>query len=64
MQNFIAGLITILLFAVLIVAGPLALIASLNTLFPTLAIKYGLFEWFSAAFLMWVFANNVKSNKE
>ena len=63
MQNFIVSLITILLVAVLIVAGPLALIASLNTLFPVLAIKYGIFEWLSATFLMWVFASNVKSNK-
>ena len=63
MQNFIVSLITILLVAVLIVAGPLALIASLNTLFPVLAIKYGIFEWLSAAFLTWVFAINVKSNK-
>jgi len=64
MQNIIVSLITILLVAVLVVAGPLALIASLNTLFPVLAIKYGLLEWFSAAFLMLVFASNVKSNKE
>lgn len=63
MQNIIVSLITILLVAVLIVAGPLALIASLNTLFPVLAIKYGIFEWMSAGFLMLVFAS-VKTNKE
>ena len=60
MQNIIVSLITILLVAVLIVAGPLALIASLNKLFPVLAIKYGIFELLASSFLMWVFASNVK----
>ena len=42
----ILGILALLVFAVLlIIFGPLAIIWSLNTLFPILAIPYGLLQW-------------------
>lgn len=42
----ILGILTLLVFAVLlIIFGPLAIIWSLNTLFPILAIPYGFLQW-------------------
>lgn len=42
----ILGILALLVFAVLlIIFGPLAIIWSLNTLFPILAIPYGFLQW-------------------
>ena len=42
----IIGIISLLLIAVLlIIFGPLAIIWSLNTLFPILAIPFGFYQW-------------------
>lgn len=42
----ILGILTLLVFAVLLlIFGPLAIIWSLNTLFPILAIPYGFLQW-------------------
>jgi len=50
--------ILILLFSVAVIAAvPLALIGSLNTLFPALAISYGFLEWLSALFIILWFSN-------
>jgi len=63
MSNIISGVIGISIIGLLIAFGPLALIASLNTLFPVLAIKYGILEWLSAAFLL-VVINGVNASKD
>ena len=54
--------IVILLLAVfLIVVGPLAMLWSLNTLFPSLAIEYSLSTWFAAFVLSGALGNVLKS---
>lgn len=53
MKNFLA-ISYILLQVAIIVAVPFAFIISLNTLFPSLGIGYGILEWVSALFIiMW-----------
>lgn len=48
----------------LIAIGPLALIWSLNTLFPVLAIPYTLWTWLAAMVLGVILAPNVKVTKK
>jgi hypothetical protein len=49
--------------AVIIVAGPLLTLWSLNTLFPALAIPYDIYTWFAVIILAGVFKSNVKVSK-
>lgn len=55
MSKFTADIISTVLFivfiALLIVFGPLAVIWSLNTLFPILAIPYNFYTWFAVVLL-------------
>lgn len=51
------------LIVALIVAGPLAALWSLNTLFPTLAIPYSIETWFAALILGAVVSPTVRVNK-
>lgn len=55
MSKFTADIISTLLFiafiVLLIVFGPLAVIWSLNTLFPILAIPYNFYTWFAVVLL-------------
>ncbi len=51
MSNFIGLVGIVLLIAVLIIAGPLLLLWSLNTLFPVLAIPYTVWTWLAALIL-------------
>ena len=54
----------LLLFVVLIAAGPLLTIWALNTLFPVLAIDYTFWTWLATLILMSIFsASHIKSNK-
>lgn len=48
----------------LMAIGPLALIWSLNTLFPVLAIPYTIWTWLAAMILGIVLAPNVKVTKK
>ena len=50
-----SSLLLILIYAVLIVVGPLLFIWSLNTLFPVLAIPYTIWTWLAALFISGVF---------
>ena len=47
----------------LIVLAPLAIIWALNTLFPILAINYGLFQWLAVVVLNLTWAGGIKSMK-
>lgn len=49
--------------AVLVVIGPIALIWSLNTLFPVLAIPYTLESWLAAFIVSATLRTTVKVNK-
>jgi hypothetical protein len=49
--------------AIIIVAGPLLTLWSLNTLFPALAIPYDIYTWFAVIILAGVFKSNVKVSK-
>jgi uncharacterized BrkB/YihY/UPF0761 family membrane protein len=55
MSNLTASIVGTLLFiifiALLIVFGPLAIIWSLNTLFPILAIPYNFYTWLAVVLL-------------
>ena len=55
MSKFTADIISTVLFivfiALLIVFGPFAVIWSLNTLFPILAIPYNFYTWFAVVLL-------------
>jgi hypothetical protein len=44
-------ILILILVAMLIILGPILVIWSLNTLFPVLAIAYGLAEWFAVLIL-------------
>jgi hypothetical protein len=61
----IITIITLLAFAVLlIVFGPLAIIWSLNTLFPVLAIPLGFYQWAAVVLLnLTVFSKAIISKK-
>ena len=47
----------------LIVLAPLAIIWALNTLFPILAINYGLSQWLAVVVLNLTWAGGIKSMK-
>ena len=47
----------------LIVLAPLAIIWALNTLFPILAINYGLYQWLAVVVLNLTWAGGIKSMK-
>jgi hypothetical protein len=51
MSEFIKIVLLIVLIAFLIIIGPILTIWALNTLFPVLAIKYGIAEWFAVIIL-------------
>ena len=44
----------------LIIIGPILIIWALNTLFPALAIQYGIAEWAAVVILSGVFKSSVK----
>lgn len=54
----------IVVLVALIVAGPLLIIWSLNTLFPALQIGYGIAEWFAVVLLASAIRGNVSVKKE
>ena len=47
----------------LILVGPVLVIWALNTLFPVLAIQYGIAEWAAVVVLSGVFKSSVKVSK-
>ena len=47
----------------LIVLAPLAIIWALNTLFPILAINYGLYQWLAVVVLNLTWGGGIKSMK-
>jgi len=47
----------------LIILGPLAVLWSLNTLFPSLALAYSFWNWLAVGVLAGVFKSNVNVNK-
>ena len=62
MNKLIAVTFLIALIA-LIVLAPLAIIWALNTLFPILAINYGLYQWLAVVVLNLTWAGGIKSMK-
>ena len=54
----------IALAVVLIVVGPILVIWALNTLFPVLAIQYGIAEWAAVWVVSGVFKSPVKAIKQ
>lgn len=56
-------LVGIMLFVVAVLAGPIATIWALNTLFPTLAIPYTIASWLAVVVLGGVLKANVTVNK-
>lgn len=50
-SDIISSLLFIVFLGLLIVFGPLAVIWSLNTLFPILAIPYNFYTWFAVVLL-------------
>lgn len=56
-------LIVIIIATLLILVGPMALIWSLNTLFPVLAIPYTIETWLAAFLIPAVLKSNVTVNK-
>lgn len=57
------GLVILILLAVTFIAGPLAVIWSMNTLFPALAIPYDITTWLAVIVLAGVFKAKVTVNK-
>ncbi len=63
MKTFgVVGLVLALLF--LVALGPFLAIWSLNTLFPSLAIAYGLETWLAMFLLLVIFKPDVKVTKK
>ena len=62
MNKLIAVTFLIALIA-LIVLAPLAIIWALNTLFPILAINYGLYQWLAVVVLNLTWGGGIKSMK-
>lgn len=56
-------LIVIIIATLLILVGPMALIWSLNTLFPVLAIPYTIETWLAAFLIPAILKSNVTVNK-
>lgn len=63
MNNTLALLGVILLVILLIIIGPMAVIWSLNTLFPVLAIPYTLWTWLATLILSATVAPSVRIKK-
>lgn len=53
----------VLLVCVMVLLGPFFIIWALNTLFPVLAIGYGIDTWFAAAILAGAIKTTVTTNK-
>lgn len=51
MSSLIKIILLILFIAFMIIIGPILTIWALNTLFPVLAIQYGIAEWFAVIIL-------------
>ena len=62
-MQYIISILYILVVALIIVGVPFALLVSLNTLFPVLAIKYGFMEWLSAVCVL-VFFGKQSTKKD
>lgn len=60
MENFLV----IALAITLIIVGPILVIWALNTLFPVLALQYGIAEWAAVVVLLDVFKSSDKVNKQ
>ena len=63
MTNLATALFVGLLVVVLVVAGPLLMIWSMNTLFPALAIPYTVWTWLAALILGTILGPKVKVTK-
>ena len=64
MHNLMLIVIVAVVVLGLMLIGPLALIWSLNTLFPALAIPYTVWTWLAAMVLGVILAPNVKVTKK
>ena len=62
-MNKLIWLFAVIFMIALIVLAPLAIIWALNTLFPILAINYGLFQWLAVVVLNLTWAGGIKSMK-
>lgn len=58
MSNIFINIIII----ALVIVGPILIIWALNTLFPSLAIAYGVAEWFAVVILSGALKSTVKVN--
>ena len=54
----------LVLVALIIIGGPIALIWALNTLFPVLAIPYTFETWLAAFIIPAAFKTNISTNKD
>ena len=61
--DWLAMLFVIALFALAIAVGPVAVIWSLNTLFPALAIPFTLYTWLATAILLVFVIPTVRSTE-
>jgi len=64
MHNLMMIVVVAVVVLGLMAIGPLALIWSLNTLFPVLAIPYTIWTWLAAMILAVILAPNVKVTKK
>jgi hypothetical protein len=62
-MDWIKVIFWLLVVIALVIAGPLLVIWSLNTMFPMLAIPYSIETWAAALILGGVFKSNVKVSK-
>lgn len=62
-MDWIKLIFWILVIVAIIIAGPLLVLWSLNTLFPVLAIPYTFWTWVATLILVGVFKSNVKVAK-
>ena len=62
-MDWIKLIFWILVIVAIIIAGPLLVLWSLNTLFPVLAIPYTFWTWVATLILAGVFKSNVKVTK-
>ena len=62
-MDWIKLIFWILVIVAIIIAGPLLVLWSLNTLFPVLAIPYTFWTWVATLILVGVFKSNVKVTK-
>lgn len=64
MSNFLGVVGVVALVILLVIAGPLLILWSLNTLFPALAIEYTLWTWLAALILGSTLSPTVRITKK